>query len=125
VEKNGLLEGCQEAGVRLIAYSPLAMGLLTGKYSSEKPPPGLRGRKYAAALADLPALIALLREIGQAHGEKTAGQVALNWVICKGGLPIPGAKTAAQAVQNAGAIGWRLTADEVRALDEASDKLPR
>jgi pyridoxine 4-dehydrogenase len=51
--------------------------------------------------------------------------VALNWLICKGALPIPGAKTAAQAEQNAGAIGWRLTPQEVRTLDEASDKLPR
>jgi aryl-alcohol dehydrogenase-like predicted oxidoreductase len=125
VEKNGLLERCQELGIRLIAYSPLAMGLLTGKYTPEKPPPGVRGRKYAAVLAELQTLIGLLREIGKGHGEKTAGQVALNWVICKGALPIPGAKTATQAVQNAGAIGWRLTPDEVRALDEASDKLPR
>jgi aryl-alcohol dehydrogenase-like predicted oxidoreductase len=124
VEKNGLLELCRELGVRLIAYSPLAMGLLTGKYSPEKPPPGVRGRKYAAILEDLQTLIGLLREIGKGHGDKTAGQVALNWVICKGALPIPGAKTTTQAVQNAGAIGWRLTPDEVRALDEASDKLP-
>ena len=125
VEKNGLLERCQQLGVRLIAYSPLAMGLLTGKYSPEKPPPGVRGRKYAAVLANLQPLISLLREIGEGHGDKSCGQVALNWIICKGALPIPGAKTAAQAVQNAGAIGWRLTPDEVGALDEASEKLPR
>jgi pyridoxine 4-dehydrogenase len=49
--------------------------------------------------------------------------VALNWVICKGGLPIPGAKTAAQAKQNVGALGWRLTPEEVKALDIASDKI--
>jgi aryl-alcohol dehydrogenase-like predicted oxidoreductase len=42
-------------------------------------------------------------------------------VICKGGLPIPGAKTEAQALQNAGALGWRLTDEEVARLDEASD----
>ena len=62
-------------------------------------------------------------EIGKDHGEKTPGQVALNWIICKGGLPIPGAKTAAQAQLNVGAIGWRLTPEEIKALDAAGDKI--
>jgi aryl-alcohol dehydrogenase-like predicted oxidoreductase len=123
VERSGLLDRCKESGIRLIAYSPLAMGLLTGKYTSETPPPGPRGRKYAAILKDLPALIALMTEIGKGHGEKTSGQVALNWVICKGALPIPGAKTAKQAEQNVGALGWHLTAEEIKALDLASDKI--
>jgi aryl-alcohol dehydrogenase-like predicted oxidoreductase len=123
VEKNGLLDRCKELGVRLIAYSPLAMGLLTGKYTPENPPPGIRGRKYAAILKDIQPLIGLLTELGKEHGDKTPGQVALNWVICKGALPIPGAKTGKQAMQNAGAIGWRLTPDQVRALDEASDRI--
>ena len=43
VEKNGLMARCKELGVRLIAYSPLEMGLLTGKYTSKNPPPGNRG----------------------------------------------------------------------------------
>ena len=122
-ERSGLLDRCKTTGVRLIAYSPLAMGLLTGKYTVDTPPSGLRGRKYAAILKDLPALISLITEIGKGHGEKTPSQVALNWIICKGGLPIPGAKTAAQAQQNAGAIGWRLTPEEITALDGASDKI--
>ena len=123
IERNGLLERCKEKGVRLIAYSPLAMGLLTGKYTPETPPPGARGRKYAALLLDLPPLIALLNEIGTGHSGKTPGQVALNWVICKGALPIPGAKTASQAGQNVDCIGWRLTPEEIQALDMESDKI--
>jgi len=123
VEQNGLLDRCKETGVRLIAYSPLAKGMLTGKYSLETPPPEPRGRRYASILEKLPELIALLTEIGQAHGGKTSGQVALNWVICKGGLPIPGAKTANQAEQNVGALGWRLSPEEVKALDDSSDKI--
>jgi aryl-alcohol dehydrogenase-like predicted oxidoreductase len=122
-ERSGLLDRCKQMGVRLIAYSPLAMGLLTGKYTADNPPAGLRGRKYAAILKDLPSLIALMIEIGKGHGEKTPGQVALNWIICKGGLPIPGAKTAAQALQNIGAIGWRLTSEEIKTLEAASDKI--
>lgn len=122
IEKNGLLARCQELGVRVIAYSPLAKGLLTGKYSPENPPPALRGSTGRGYLQALQRLVSLMSEIGEGHGGKTPGQVALNWTICKGTLPIPGAKTEAQAIQNAGAKGWRLTEDEIRALDEASDK---
>ena len=122
-ERSGLLDRCKKMGVRLIAYSPLAMGLLTGKYTADTPPAGVRGRKYAAILKDLPSLISLMTEIGKDHGGKTPSQVALNWVICKGGLPIPGAKNAAQAQQNVGAIGWRLAPEEIKALDAASDKI--
>jgi aryl-alcohol dehydrogenase-like predicted oxidoreductase len=64
-------------------------------------------------------LVGLLREVGQAHG-KTPAQVALNWLICQGAVPIPGAKTAEQARANAGALGWRLTDDELAALDPLS-----
>ncbi len=122
VEKNGLLERCQELNVRLIAYSPLAKGLLTGKYTLEKLPPGIRGAKAAGILGHISPLLQLMAEIGQEHGGKTTGQVALNWVICKGALPIPGAKNASQAAQNVGALGWRLTTEQVKALDEASDQ---
>ena len=52
--------------------------------------------------------------------KRTPSQVALNWVICKGAIPIPGAKNAQQAKENCGALGWRLTVDEVRELDEVS-----
>lgn len=125
VEKNGLLARCQELGVRLIAYSPLAMGLLTGKYSPKNPPPGIRGSRYGGILKDIQPLIHLMTEIGQDYGGKSPAQIALNWIICKGALPIPGAKNARQAEMNAGAAGWRLTAEQVKALDEASEKFTR
>lgn len=125
VEKNGLLDRCKEMGVRLIAWSPLAKGLLTGKYTLESPPPGLRSRQPMGRMKNLPGLIALMTEIGQGDNDKTPGQVALNWLICKGALPIPGAKNAKQAGQNAGAIGWRMKPEEVKALDDASDQFTR
>jgi pyridoxine 4-dehydrogenase len=65
----------------------------------------------------------LMREIGEAHGGKTPSQVALNWLICKGTLPIPGAKNVRQARENAGALGWRLNEAELAGLDEASAPL--
>lgn len=123
VEKNGLLARCQELGVRLVAYSPLEMGLLSGKYSAENPPAGARGAQYASMLKKLPPLLKLMTAIGQDHGGKSNAQVALNWTICKGTLPIPGAKNETQALQNAGALGWRLTDEEVAQLDETSDEV--
>lgn len=124
VEKNGLLRQCQEQGTVLIAYSPLAMGVLTGKYSPENLPQGIRsgrfGRKY---LERVQPLLVLLKRIGAEHGSKTPSQVALNWVMCKGALPIPGAKTLLQAEQNAGASGWRLSDEAVMQLDEMSDRV--
>jgi aryl-alcohol dehydrogenase-like predicted oxidoreductase len=123
VEKNGLLKHCQDLGVKLIAYSPLGMGLLTGKYSPDNPPRGFRGRYRARLLSRIDPLMKLMKHIGSDHAGKTPAQVAINWTLCKGTLPIPGAKTLTQAEQNAGAVGWRLSEEEVAALDEASDQL--
>jgi aryl-alcohol dehydrogenase-like predicted oxidoreductase len=122
-EKNGLLGRCKELGIRLIASSPLEMGLLTGKYGPGNPPPGTRGLRYANLTRRIGPLLKLMTAIGQNHGGKSNGQVALNWVICKGAMPIPGAKNAQQALENAGALGWRLTPEEIAALDLASDAL--
>ena len=123
VEKNGTLARCKELGIRLIAYSPIEMGLLTGKYSVDSPPPGSRARTYTGLLPRIGPLLKLMTMIGQDHGGKSNAQVSLNWVICKGALPIPGAKTAEQAQENAGALGWRLTEEEVNRLDQESDSI--
>ncbi len=123
IEKNGTLARCKELGIRLIAYSPIEMGLLAGKYGVETPPSGARGRIYTDLLPKIGPLLKLMTEIGQDHGGKSNAQVALNWVICKGALPIPGAKNALQAEQNAGALGWKLTEDEVARLDETSTSI--
>lgn len=125
IEKSGLLARCKELGVRLIAYSPIEKGLLTGKYSSENPPPGIRGQRYGSLLPKIGPLLRLMTEIGQEHGGKSRTQVALNWCICKETLPIPGAKNAKQAEENAGALGWKLTEEEVEKLDEASDAIQK
>lgn len=123
-ETNGLLDLCRKLDITLVAYAPLANGLLTGKYSVDRPPSGLlrlgRGKKV---LGRLQLLIRQMKDIGEAHGGKTPGQVALNWVIAKGALPIPGAKSALQVEDNIGALGWSLTDTEVSALDAAAQTL--
>jgi aryl-alcohol dehydrogenase-like predicted oxidoreductase len=123
VEKNGLLARCAELGIRLISYSPLEMGLLTGKYGPENLPPGNRALRYITVISKIAPLLKLMTEIGQDHGGKYSAQVALNWTIRKGTLPIPGAKNAEQALQNAGALGWELSDEEMAKLDAASDQI--
>jgi len=103
-EKNGLLQLCKELEIILVAYRPLASGLLSGSRTAPRVQP----------------LVKLLCQIGERHDGKTPSQVALNWVMCKGALPIPGASKLRHVQQNAGALGWRLSDEEVQALDQAS-----
>lgn len=121
-ETTGLLDTCRDRNIKLIAYSPLAQGLLTGKYTPEHPPAGVRRWRYRGALEKAQPLIRTLQDIGSAHN-RTPAQVAINWVICKGAVPIPGAKNASQARQNAEAASFRLTDEEVARLDRESAKL--
>ena len=115
----GLISACRELGVVPLAYSPIGQGRLTGKYSAANPPP--RGRSFSAhPMAEVDAVVALLSRIGEAHGDRTPSQVALAWLIAKGAVPIPGAKNRDQARQNAGALGWRLTSEELGRLDSAA-----
>ena len=125
-EKNGILETCRETGITLIAYTPLKMGALTGKYTGEKRPEGMRKfmrpfhrRNYPRLLK----LVGLLEEIGRGYS-KSPGQVALRWLIQQGPvLPIPGAKNSKQAIHNAGALTFSLSDSEMAALRKASDNL--
>ncbi|PPS46080.1 aldo/keto reductase [Chroococcidiopsis sp. TS-821] len=111
---------CDELGIKLIAYSPLALGILTGKYSEKGPfPKGIRGLLFRQLLPGTQPLLSCLREIAQLRN-KTMSQVALNWCICKGTIPIPGAKTVEQAKENIGALGWKLDASEIAELDRVA-----
>src|SRR5512139_881035 len=95
-ESTGLLRACRELGVAVLAYSPLGQGRLTGKYSAANPPPGSR-RFSAFPMAEIDPVVAELHRIGERHDGKTPAQVALNWVMGKGAVPIPGAKNKQQA----------------------------
>ncbi|HEY7946084.1 MAG TPA: aldo/keto reductase [Acidimicrobiales bacterium] len=118
-ETGGLLATCAELGVVPLAYSPIGQGRLTGKYSTANPPPGKRNfSNHPMDVVD--AVVTELRAIGEKHGGKTPSQVALNWIMAKGAVPIPGAKSRDQAQENAGALGWHLDADDVAVLDEAA-----
>ncbi len=125
VTELGLKEVCDELGIKLIAYSPLALGLLTGKYSDKGAfPKGIRAILFRQLVPGIQPLLACLREIAQSRN-KTLSQVALNWCICKGTIPIPGAKTVEQAKQNIGALGWQLDSGEVATLDKVAASLDK
>jgi aryl-alcohol dehydrogenase-like predicted oxidoreductase len=116
--KNGLLETCKQLGITIIAYSPLGMGRLTGKYTKSNPPKGLR--KFGDVPFEvLDDIVSKLKGIGANYG-KTPGQVAINWCICKGTIPIVGVKNKKQAEENIQSIGWRLSNQEIEELDKLS-----
>ncbi|BAY38279.1 aldo/keto reductase [Nostoc sp. NIES-2111] len=125
VTELGLKDVCDQLGIKLIAYSPLALGILTGKYSEKGPfPRGVRGLLFRQLLPGVRSLLQCLRDVA-ASRNKTISQVALNWCIAKGTIPIPGAKSVQQAQENIGALGWELDSGEVAELDKvaaSSDK---
>jgi pyridoxine 4-dehydrogenase len=136
------VEKCTELGITPLACYPFAMGLLTGKYSSS----AIEGlgnslftnKKSSLELKDLERyakgdgvtvpmggitpLLRTMETIAQ-HRQKTVSQVALNYIICKGAIPIPGSRTIAQVQDNIGAMGWRLTKTEVAMLENDADNL--
>lgn len=127
-EKNGVLAACKELNVALIAYSPLEQGLLTGKYRVSNPDAvqfsGARRLMSSSSVRSrrkMEPLMETLEAIARTH-EKAIGQVALNWLLTKDEciIPIPGAKNARQARENAGAIGWRLSAEEQARIEQAA-----
>ncbi|ARV63162.1 2,5-didehydrogluconate reductase [Nostocales cyanobacterium HT-58-2] len=125
IETNGILDTARELGVTILAYSPLAQGLLTGKYTAEHSNNLSDARRIdprfsKEGLLKIEPVISLLRQFGEKR-DRTPAQVALNWLIAQGNvIPIAGAKTAEQVQQNAGALGWRLGDDEIKQLEEVS-----
>jgi aryl-alcohol dehydrogenase-like predicted oxidoreductase len=110
-------------GMTLIAYQPLASGAMTGKYRAGVRPTGLRRfmpNFRGQALEAVERVVGLLRQIGERY-DKSPAQVALRWLIeNETVLPIPGAKNGRQAADNAAALSFSLTPDEIAALDRAT-----
>jgi len=118
-ETSGLVATCRDLGVLPLAYSPIGQGRLTGKYTAANPPPGKRSfSNHPMEVVD--PVVAELRRVGEKHGGKLPSQVALNWVMSKGAVPIPGAKNRRQAEENAGALGWAIDDGDVARLDRVA-----
>lgn len=121
IEQNGILELARKLGITILAYSPLDQGLLTGKYTPENTAIVQGARKLdpkfsVAGLNKIEPVITKLKELGSKY-DKTPAQVALNWLIMQDNvIPIPGAKSAKQAQDNAGAMGWGLDLEDAEQL---------
>jgi aryl-alcohol dehydrogenase-like predicted oxidoreductase len=122
-----LVPFAQDHGRAIIAFSPLAQGLLSGRFHDAGRP---ANRVRAASPLFQPetlertrGLIAALREVADAHSA-TAAQIALAWTIQSPAVAaIPGASTVAQLESNVAAAEIRLADDEYEALRRASARV--
>lgn len=123
--ENGLLNACQDRGIQVLSYSPLALGMLGGKYTRENPPQGPRKSIYEKLMStpDYENLIATMKDVASAHGNATPSEVALNWARAKNTVPIPGARTISQIQNNNGALDWNLSSEEVAVLEREAAKV--
>lgn len=125
VTELGVKEICDDLGIKIIAYSPLGLGLLTGKYSEKgNLPTGIRGLLFKNLLPGIKPVLDCLKEIASLRN-KSMSQVAINWCICKDTIPIPGAKNVMQARENIMALDWRLDAGEIAELDKIAANLDK
>jgi len=140
------LDRCNELGIKTLACYPFAMGLLTGKYSKTDSKKNListdrsldRSKKTNLELIDLERyafgdgvsvpeggiqpLVVTMASIAKKR-KRTVSQIALNYIISKGAIPIPGCRTSRQLEDNLGAMGWRLTKTEIKMLELEAEKL--
>jgi aryl-alcohol dehydrogenase-like predicted oxidoreductase len=126
IERNGVLETAKELGVTIIAYSPLGMGILTGKLHSEPERlarmPRFRRSRLKSQLTKTKPLVDELESIAVNHDATTA-QVSLSWNTNYHGdsiVAIPGASRPEQAEQNAGSMRLKLSKEEMNHLSDLS-----
>ncbi len=128
IEHNGVLETARELGVTIVAWGPLASGILSGKFHDQAvlaQLPAFRRRRLERLLEPTQPLIEVLKEIAAGY-QVTPAQVALNWLIHYQGdsvVAIPGASKVHQATEAAGAMHFQLTDDEMDRLDQESRQI--
>jgi aryl-alcohol dehydrogenase-like predicted oxidoreductase len=118
-----LLPFCREHSIAVLAYSPLQRGLLTGKYKpgAQFPESDTRSRDplfQGEKLGQIAAAVEEMAALAAAYG-KTAGQLAVAWVLNQPGLTVAlcGAKRPHHIAESAGAAGWELDAELQAQLD--------
>jgi aryl-alcohol dehydrogenase-like predicted oxidoreductase len=129
VERNGVLDACDELGVGFLAYSPLGRGMLTGRFKQPEDfgeddfrgggrYPRMTGENFERNLA----LVREVEEIADARGAKPS-QVALAWLLSRRDwvVPIPGTKRVRYLEENAAAVEVELTEAELERLSALPD----
>lgn len=128
IETNGILQTAKELGITLIAYSPLAQGLVTGKFHDN--PDLLKNigmRRYfpqfkPSGLEKSRPVVKSVQELADKYGV-TPSQIALNWLINaheETVVAIPGATRESHAKENAGTMTFTLNAEDLSLLDKKS-----
>jgi aryl-alcohol dehydrogenase-like predicted oxidoreductase len=118
-----LLPTCRELGVGIVAYSPLARGLLTGAVKGREALDKSDRRNMMPRFADgaVESNVARFATLGDVAARKgcTPAQLCLAWLLAKfeGAVPIPGSKTTARVLENMGALDVKLSAAEVAELE--------
>jgi len=121
--ESDLVPFMRKNSISMIAWSPIAKGLLSGKYSpANLPKDEIRQRDRLFSRENVEKLVPLIdkiREIANSRS-KTPAQVALNYLISQESFVIPGIKSTEQLIENMGAADWRLTESEISELQNAS-----
>jgi len=122
--ETDILPFCREHGIGVIVYSPLAKGLLTGKFKGDETFPENDVRRHnpqfhGEEFEKNAAMVERLRPIAEKYG-KTRAQLAIRWILEQPGISaaIVGAKRPSQVEDNAGASGWRLSEEDMAEMAE-------
>jgi aryl-alcohol dehydrogenase-like predicted oxidoreductase len=126
--EEGVLATTRELGIGFVAYSPLGRGFLTGQFKRfedlalddyRRFSPRFQGENFQKNLD----LVARVETIAR-EKKSTPGQLALAWLLAQGDdvIPIPGTKRRKYLEENAGALDVKLTADDLRRINEVAPK---
>lgn len=128
IESNGVMDRAKKLGITIIAYSPLAQGLVTSKFhDNPKLLKNIGFRRYSPQFKSegfeksRPVII-LLKELALKYNV-TAAQVALNWIVQYNGemvVAIPGATKEFHVKENLGAMSFRISDEDMASLDNVS-----
>ncbi|BDI33504.1 oxidoreductase [Capsulimonas corticalis] len=129
--ERDLIPMANALGLSVTPWSPLGMGVLTGKYNDSTQQAGTRlgaadgnfgDNQFASILSE--RNLAIARTVSDVAAEigKTPSQVALAWLLAQGPsvIPIIGTRKVHQLVDNLGSVDITLTADQLATLDAAS-----
>ncbi|ADM28510.1 aldo/keto reductase [Ignisphaera aggregans DSM 17230] len=121
-----LIPYAEKNRITVMAWSPIAKGAVTGKYTPQNLPQFQDVRSgepvfHPKNFEKVYKVVEVLNELSKKYG-KTPTQIALNWLIMASPVvvPIPGAKNPEQVVDNVGAVGWRLSQEDWLLLDRLS-----
>lgn len=119
---DDLLPYCREHGIAVLAYGPLAKGLLTGKFTAQDTfedirarDPDFVGNRFHRNLR----IVESLRSLAASY-DKTVAQLVINWTASFPGISaaLVGAKRPSQVAENLGGIGWTISDEHLTAIDD-------